>query len=242
MKAANVLFAMAALSLCLANRVVFADDVLLLDSAGRARTGDFRVLDHEGEALGLMVAADGKFLAAASKAALGLDGSFLRAEIVCPVPEGMEAVKGTRNAWAGDGVELFVRPSLSSSVYYQYSANAAGVFSARKCSGPDAAVNGWKTKAAAVVSETENGFKVEFKVPVGEVFKKPLEAGDVFGINFTRSGKTCGGLSTWAAVGSSFSNIEAFGRVVYGGGKAYFKRKLLAAKAKAEAKKKTAPM
>ena len=233
MKTMKVFLATAAISLCMAGSAVFADDVLILDQSGRARTGNFRVLDHEGDALGLMVAADEKFVAAASKAAIGIDGSFLRAQIVCPVPEGMQADKNSRSAWAGDGVEFFVRPSLSSTVYYQYSANAAGVFSARKCSGPDAAVSGWKTRASVAVEETGNGFKVLFKIPVSEVFKKTLASGDVFGVNFTRVGKTCGGLSTWAAVGTSFSNIEAFGRVVYGGGGAYFERKLSAAKTKA---------
>ena len=219
-----------ALPLCCA-----ADDVLVLDVNGRAQTGRFRVLDHEGDALGLMVAADDKFVAAASTARLQIDGDSLSAEIECPVPDGMKAAKSRSSVWAGDGVEFFVRPSLSSTVYYQYSANAAGVFAARKNSGPDAAVDGWRTGASAFVTETDSGFKVVFKVPFAEVFSKPLVAGDVFGVNFTRAGKTCGGLSTWAAVGISFSNIEAFGRVVYGGVKAYCDRRISGIRAKASA-------
>ena len=212
-----------------------ADDVLVLDVNGCAQTGRFRVLDHEGDALGLMVAADDKFVAAASTARLQMEGDFISAEIDCPVPPGMKAAKSRSSVWAGDGVEFFVRPSLSSTVYYQYSANAAGVFAARKNSGPDAAVDGWRTGASAFVTETDSGFKVVFKVPFAEVFSKPLAAGDVFGVNFTRAGKSCGGLSTWAAVGISFSNIEAFGRVVYGGVKAYCDRRISGIRAKASA-------
>ena len=37
-----------------------ADDVLILDETGHGETGRFRILDHEGDALGLMVSAEDK--------------------------------------------------------------------------------------------------------------------------------------------------------------------------------------
>ena len=103
-----------------------ADDVLVLDENGNGTTGRFRVLDHEGEALGLMVSAGDKFVAAASTAKVKIDGSSILVTIDCPVPDGMTAEKRTSSAWAGDGVELFIRPSFASPIYYQYSANAGG--------------------------------------------------------------------------------------------------------------------
>ncbi len=203
-----------------------ADDVLVLDENGQGETGRFRVLDHEGEALGLMVSADDKFVKAASVARIAVDASKILVTIDCPVPDGKVAEKSRASAWAGDGVELFIRPSLDSTAYCQYSANAAGVFAARRNSAPDVMDGGWQSAALAESKDTTSGFRVTFSVPFSEVFKSPLKPGEVFGINFTRCGGTCGGLSTWAAVGSKFSNIDAFGRVVYGGVKAYFDRRL----------------
>ena len=203
-----------------------ADDVLVLDENGQGATGRFRVLDHEGDALGLMVSADDKFVKAASVARIAVDASKILVTIDCPVPDGMAAKKSRSSVWAGDGVELFIRPSLGSTAYCQYSANAAGVFAARRNSAPDVMDGGWQSAALAESKDTAIGFRVTFSVPFAEVFKSPLKPGDVFGINFTRCGDSCGGLSTWAAVGSKFSNIDAFGRVIYGGAKAYFARRL----------------
>ena len=56
----------------------------------------------------------------------------------------MAAKKSKASAWAGDGVELFIRPSLDSTAYYQYSANAAGVFAARRNSAPDVMDGEWR--------------------------------------------------------------------------------------------------
>ena len=223
------------MALAVATCFAVADNVLVLDENGQGATGRFRVLDHEGDALGLMVSAEEKFIAAASVARVEVDSSWIRVTIDCPVPEGMEVVKGARNAWDGDGVELFIRPSMGKNIYYQYSANAAGVFDARRNWAPDVKDNNWRTAATATVSDHTNGFSVVFSVPFGEVFKEALKPGDVFGINFTRCGKTCSGMSTWAAVGSKFSNIDAFGMVVFGGGKAYFSRRIDAVRAKADA-------
>ena len=203
-----------------------AEDVLMLDGCGKGSTGRFRVLDHEGDALGLMVSAEDKFVAAASTAEVAIDGKHITVTIDNPVPEGMVAEKRDSSAWAGDGVELFIRPSLESTVYYQYSANAAGNFAARRNLSPDVPDGKWKTRATAEAKDIANGFSVTFKIPFSEVFARELRPGDEFGINFTRCGKTCSGLSTWAAVGGKFSNIDAFGTAIFGGTKAYFERRI----------------
>ena len=228
MKSIVLLTVLAAVT-CLA----VADDVLVLDENGQGSTGRFRVLDHEGDALGLMVSAEDKFVAAASTAKVEINSVRMRVTIDCPVPSGMEAEKSKANAWAGDGVELFIRPSPASTVHYQYSANAAGTFAARRNTAPDVMDANWRTSASAAVVDTANGFAVTFVVPVGEVFKAPLKPGDVFGINFTRCGKTCSGMSTWAAVGTKFSNIESYGKAIIGGTKAYFARRLAEVRQKA---------
>ena len=213
--------------LCISSAcVAVADDVLVLDENGKGSTGRFRVLDHEGEALGLMVSAEDKFVAAASTAKMEIDGKRIVVTIDNPVPEGMAAEKRDSSAWAGDGVELFIRPSMETTLYYQYSANAAGKFAALRNLSPDVPDGQWKTRASVDVKDTATGFAVTFSIPFSEVFRKGLRPGDAFGLNFTRCGKTCSGLSTWAAVGGKFSNIDAFGTAIFGGTKAYFSRRI----------------
>lgn len=209
-------------------------DLLVLDGKGHARTRRFTVMDHEGDALGLMVTADRKFVDAAATVDFTVDAKRIVARFVCPVPRGMKAEKNERNAWAGDGVELFIRPDLAKTAYCQYSANAAGKSSFMRCTAPDVADDSFTSRAAAVAKDTADGFEVVFTVPTDEVFPRGLKAGDVFSANFVRCGPTCSGLSTWAAVGGKFSNIEGFGKVVYGGSEAYFKNRLAALKANAQ--------
>ena len=208
-------------------------DLLVLDADGRGVTGRFRVLDHEEGALGLMKRADTRFTDAAATAELSVAGGEIRVVITCPVPDGLQVARNTSSAWAGDGAEFFIRPDESSKAYFQYSANAAGVSVARKCPMPGQAVPGWTTRAKASVKDVGNGFAVTFAIPTDEVFAAPPKAGDSFRVNFTRAGKTCSGLSTWAAVGSQFSNVDAFGTVIYGGLRAYFNRLLARAKSDA---------
>lgn len=209
-------------------------DLLILDGQGRARTRRFTVMDHEGDALGLMVTAERKFVDAAATVDLTVDSKMIVARFVCPVPSGMNAEKNGRNAWAGDGVELFIRPDFAKTAYCQYSANAAGVCNFMRNTAPDVADTSFKSRASAVARDTEDGFEIVFTVPTDEVFPNGLKAGDVFGANFVRCGQTCSGMSTWAAVGGKFNNIEGFGKVVYGGSAAYFRNRLTALEASAK--------
>ena len=201
-------------------------DVLILDSKGTGKTRKFSVLDHEEGALGAMMRAEDKFFAAAATATIDVVGERVKVTFDCPVPPGMTAEKSSLAAWKGDCVELFIRPSWDSTGYFQFAANAGGVFESYRYSRPDVPVSGWKSEAKVAVADTPAGFKVEFDIPMRELFEKPLRPGDRFGVNFTRSGKTAGGMSTWAAVGEKFNNISAFGSVVYGGAKPYFLRRL----------------
>ena len=209
-------------------------DVLVLNDTGFARTRRFTVMDHEGSALGLMETADKKFVDAAATVDLTVGDKTVVARFVCPVPKGMTVVKSTRNAWAGDGVELFIRPDVTKSVYCQYSANAAGKSNFMRCLAPDVVDSAFTSKASVAVADTAEGFEIVFTVPTDELFPAGLKAGDVFGANFVRCGKTCSGASTWAAVGGKFSNIEGFGKVVYGGSAAYFANRLAALKSQVD--------
>ena len=208
-------------------------DLLVLDRNGHARTRRFTVMDHEGDALGLMVAADRKFVDTAATVDIAVDAERIVARFVCPVPHGMKVEKSVRSAWDGDGVELFIRPDLAKTAYFQYSANAVGKCNFMRSTAPDVEDTSFKSRASAVAKDTDDGFEIVFTVPTDEVFPNGLKAGDVFGANFVRCGPTCSGMSTWSAVGGKFSNIEGFGKVVYGGSAAYFRNRLAALEASA---------
>lgn len=202
-------------------------EVLVLDANGAARSGRFRVLDHEEEILGAWKAADRKFIENASTAELSLTADTIAVTVDCPVPSGMTA-RGGKSAFSGDCVEVFVRPSLDRSRYFQYAVNMDGIKAANAFVAPmvkDAAFeSGAKMKCEKKVRD--GGFRCRFEIPLREVFPKPPKPGDVFGLNFTRSGETCSGQSSWAAVGGQYHNIDAFGRCIVGGVKAYFRREV----------------
>lgn len=63
----------------------------------------------------------------------------------------------------------------------------------------------------AAAAETEDGFAVEFGVPLASIGIGRHEIGAVLRGNATREGPTNGGLSTWASVGPVFNNSERFG-------------------------------
>ena len=73
-------------------------DLLVLDRNGHARTRRFTVMDHEGDALGLMVAADRKFVDTAATVDIAVDAERIVARFVCPVPHGMKVEKSVRSA------------------------------------------------------------------------------------------------------------------------------------------------
>lgn len=201
-------------------------EVLVLDAKGVARTGRFRVLDHEEEMLGAWKAADRKFIENAATAVLSLAADTIVVTVDCPVPSGMTA-KGGKSAFGGDCVEVFMRPSLDRSRYFQYAVNADGVKASHAFVAPlvkDAAFSsGAKMKCEKMDG---GGFRCRFEIPLREVFTEPPKPGDVFGLNFTRSGATCSGQSSWAAVGGQYHNVDAFGRCIVGGVKAHFRRKV----------------
>ena len=209
-------------------------DVLVLDAGGRASTGKFRVLDSdEGQGAGAWKRADAKFLACASTAKLEIGAADVTVTIDCPVPDGMEVQRKPESMWTGDLVEFFIRPSLADRSFFHYAANADGQVFARHMLATGSSDRSFKSAFRHEIEFIGGGFRATLRIPRGEVFGRPLTAGDAFAVNFTRSGKTCGGLSTWAAVGRSFNEPDLFGRVVFGGAKGYFDRLLAEKRAEA---------
>lgn len=201
-------------------------DVLVPDAGGRVKTGRFRVNSKEEGILGNWVVAEDKFVKGAATAEMVVGSEEIVVLFKCPVPPGMKVSRSRSSVWSGDEVEFFVRPDVSRPEYLQYAANAAGLkWAARKLpnGGTDAA---FKSSFKAEVRDTDGGFEVRMSIPRREVFAALPGAGDIFTVNFARTGATAGGVSTWANVGQALCNPEKFGRVVWGGAKAYFDRRL----------------
>lgn len=216
-----------AVCLALALSAVLAEAVPVLtpNAEGKVVTGKFKVLDRDGELAGVKLRAEQKFIDGAASATMEMNENDVRVVFTCPVPKGMTA-KATACAWDGDHVELFFRPSLETSEYFQYCLNVDGVFYAAKYSSAGAGISGWKTRAKTDVKETEEGFVMTFDLPRDEIFPKMPSDGESFGVNFCRGGETCGGVSVWSDVGKSFANIDMFGKVLWGDLKKYAARRL----------------
>ena len=202
---------------------------LLLDGSGRGETGHFQVQEREVGALGHWVKAEDKFVRNAATASFKMDEREIEVEFTCPVPEGMVVRKHDSSPFAGDEVEFFIRPDVTRPEYRQYVVNAAGLKKALMQGGGSE-----KTLAGgfeATVSEDARGFCVRMLIPRKDVFPQMPKPGDVFTVNFIRCGGTAGGISTWANVGQAVHSPDLFGRVVWGGIKAYFGRRLAEAEA-----------
>ena len=202
--------------------------VLLLDGKGCGQTERFQVQEREVGALGHWVKAEDKFVRNAATAKFRMDEESIVVEFDCPVPEGMKVRKHKLSPFGGDEVEFFIRPDLSRPEYFQYVVNAGGLKKALRQGG--SGEKALESGLAASVSESGNGFAVRMTIPRAEVFSGNPKPGDVFSANFIRCGETAGGISTWANVGQAVHSPDRFGRVIWGGTKAYFDRRLSEAK------------
>jgi hypothetical protein len=176
---------------------------------------------------GLWVVADKKFQKYASTAAVCSDKKNIYVAIKAPIPPNIPL---KTNAETGglictdDCVELFIRPPGKN--YYQILVNSKGFYTALKY--PNLSTNGNKWKNAELkiaASRNDKGFQVEIAIPLSSFEEvKAVESGDLWNVNFTREGKTCGGLSTWAPVGTSFLAPDRFGKLIWGSRKKYFQK------------------
>lgn len=184
----------------------------------------FQNLDRETSQLGNYHKADDKFMKNASRAALRYENSTLHVYFQCPVPEDMKIEPQSEDSLWKECVEFFFRPDLESPVYYQFAAGANGKFEAMRFSATGNQDKAFQSKAVCNVSRAGNGYSVEMQIPGSEIGLDKFEPGMAASANFTRTGASCGGLSTWAPVDSSFHNSERFGKLIFGSRKAYFSR------------------
>lgn len=208
-------------------------EVLVLGADGVAKTGPFKVADSmDSQVFGQMNAAAEKFVKAASFATMSIDRDLMRIVVDCPVPEGMTP-SSADDPWSGDRVMVFIRPKSTEPKFFCHCVNSAGrtaggIFGVKS--------DGWRSNAKRSVENTANGFRVHITIPVSEVFgDTPPKSGDIFGVNFVRDGRTCGGHSAWSMKGGMFNDAKwTFGSAVFGGAKPYFLRRLAEARRQGE--------
>ncbi len=167
--------------------------------------------------------ADPRFTGTASTAAMLYTDDTIYAAIRSPFPAGMKPraeKKSGGEIWEDDCVEFFLYPP-EGSVYYQVMVNANGAWTGLKYfAGSSEPWNPQELQVAASCSD--NMFEVEIAVPFAAIDRKVPASGSLWTGNFAREGATCGGLSSWAPVGTSFTSPERFGKFVFGSRGDYF--------------------
>ncbi|MDY0177069.1 MAG: carbohydrate-binding family 9-like protein, partial [Lentisphaeria bacterium] len=179
---------------------------------------------------GLWLEADSKFSRAAAKAAVFYDQEYIYAAIKAPFPVDLPPkaeMKNGENIWLDDCVEFFLHNDQQ--YYYQILVNAKGAWQAIKYSLDGSLRIDWEPQGVMVAGNLrEAEFNIEIALPFKELGESSPQDGAVWKVNFAREGASCGGLSTWAAVGTSFLAPDRFGKLIFGNRKAYYKQQFQA--------------
>ena len=205
-----------------AEKTEVAGTALLMTRSGTEWSTPFKVLDKENvNVLGDFWKAEDKFVKNAARAAVGIHEGFMIVKFQCPVPADVSLNTDKNSSIWNECVEFFLRPDLNSPAYFQYAAGANGKLAAYRYPAVNTPDSGFKTRMTGHVEKTANGYTAEMKIPLNELGIKDLQDGASMSANFTRTGKSGGGLSTWAPVGMSFHNPERFGTLIVGSRRAY---------------------
>lgn len=190
------------------------------------QTRPLTVLGHfDPQITGQWLEAEKKFVTHAATAQICHDSTNLYIAFRAPAPEDTPArtaaTNDDGNAWQGDCIELFLDP-MRQLGFYQIAVNAVGTLADGKALPGGASLdNNWKSGVLAKTTRDGAGFIVEMALPFSALGKFPHSAGTVWGVNFTREGKSGGGLSTWAPVGDAFANPDRFGLLIFESRKAF---------------------
>lgn len=205
---------------------------LLVSENKAAGTGKFSVLDRPGAALGSFIRPEQKFIDAAASADVKLTPENLIVQVKSPIARGTNLYTKPGASWEGDYVEFFFRPDPDSGEYFQYMANVSGFKFAAKYNSPGSSDGNFKSRSTIRSCTFPDRWEAEFIIPRSEVGLAGNIDGKIATANFTRTGKTGGGQSTWAPVGSSFHTPSQFRLIVFGSFKTALLKKLAASRQK----------
>lgn len=182
--------------------------------------------------LGAWEAAEKKFVENAATAQICHDDQYLYIAYRCPAPADVPAqakeTKPDGNVWRDDCVEFFIDP-MKRLGFWQLAVNAIGTLADLEVPpGRGAQRFEWDSRAKVAAAPFGEGFAVEIALPFASLGDFPRDPGTVWGVNFTRQGKSGGGNSTWAPVGKDFHNVQRFGTLIFDSRKAFHENQLAA--------------
>ncbi len=193
------------------------DNSLPLSLTAGAVTAPFQVLDVDLQAGVVFRQAAKVFTDHAAHAEIKVQSDKLIVEFICPVSPAHPVERDASGFWRGEMVEFFWSPDPAAQNYYQFCCNVSLRRSdAIAWNGVGKRNNNWRSNFEVQFSEISSGYRVKMIIPLSELGIEPGNKSKVYRANFTRSGKSAGGRSTWAAVGQNFHNIDAFGFVISG--------------------------
>ena len=203
---------------------------LLVSENKSAFTGKFTVLDRPGVALGSSIRPEQKFLDAAASAELKLTQSDLMVKVTAPIAKGTALHLKPGASWSGDIIEFFFCPDKEKGEYFQYAVNVSGFKAAMKFTPTGTMKRDFKSKSTVKSAAFSDRWEAEFIIPRSEIGLADSIEGKISTANFTRTGKSGGGQSTWAPVGTSFHTPSRFRQIIFGSYKAALLKKLAASR------------
>ena len=179
-------------------------------------TSPFNILDLDTQGGVVFTKADKIFQQCAATAELETTGDDLLVKFNAPVLPAHPVQGKTGSFWSGELVEFFLADE-SRKVYYQYLYNVSNrQQQAIAWTFNHTRIHDWKSSFKADYQKTANGYQVKFTIPASEIQLDTADSSKVYRLNFTRSGKSTGGRSSWAKVGQNFHNVSAYGTAIAG--------------------------
>ena len=217
-----------------ATSVAENENYILIPASGKGRTGKFTVYDRPGKLLGSWVRPEQKFLDAAAYAELQLTANDLIVTLHNPIAEDTSVARNSKSVFEGDHVEFFFRPDTGKSIYYHYALNANGKSASYHWQAPGTQNKDFRSSAGFESKITPREWIAVIRIPREEIALKSVEPGKIASLNFTRSGPTGGGQSSWSPVGQNFHTIERFNSIVFDSLKEALRKELSAKRSEFE--------
>ena len=190
-------------------------------------TRPFMLLGKESkDVYGVWLDAESKYSKSVAVATLLYNNKYLYVAYKVRFPKGMKPLGNGKWSRNNDFVEFFVKPGPGPT--YQILVDSTGNCESFRYGAFSKIGGDWKPKNIQSAVKIKSGvFQVEVAIPLEELgFEKPPAPGTMWRGNFTRTGPTCGGLSTWAPVGPQFMSPEAFGYLICESQRAYLEKRM----------------
>lgn len=189
-------------------------------------TQPFHVLDVDQQAGVVFYRAAQVFHDHAARAKLKVQGKNLIVEFLCPVSKKHPVKQNGPSIWQGEVVEFFWSTDPEKGYYQFIYGVTAKKQDALAFNKSGSIIPGWSADFKVDYKETDKGYYVKMTIPCSLVSLDPSRTDKIYRANFTRTGASAGGKSSWMDVGQNYHNFDAFGIVLGGSYADYFRNKL----------------